>query len=621
MKTRAFNILSVVFIAAAGAVSFAFVVQKNRQITEFLPGTQPGQSAAAATTATCMPCHPDQVRQWSGSMMGQSVRDPVFNAVLSVTSKATMPFGLAVGEYCLRCHAPTGWLMGRTQSGSSQELTPTDLDEISCDYCHRSLDPLHPDTSVIVSDTVPGYGNGMYVTQKFNLPVRGARGVAHPGRSTVADKFYRKSEYCGVCHDVSNPYLSADPRHTLPYLQVPLERTLSEWQLSWYATQGDAGTCQACHMRRVSGYAASSQGKRYRLDVASHDFLGANVFSLRSVRLGAWPAPVVQATDEGAERTRSFLTTSAFKLDIQSRRLDSSAEVLVRVTNLTGHKLPTGFPDGRQMWISIACRNITGETIFRSGVYDSSSGELAPDPQLKVYEIRNAISSGLARALGLSPGESFLDAVTDSTIIDNRIPPRGFQMESFREHRAQPVGYHYDDGQYWDLTTYTVPAATAAIEVSVYYQIASKAFMEFLRAANAGNPYDWNQWGEKAYEAWKTYGQPVLIGRVTGGIQMFTADLPSVETNLLPLEVRLAQNYPNPFNGLSTIEFYISNSAQTSLNLYDITGKIVAELIREELPAGVHTARVDGAGLASGTYLYRLTAGSQSRTGKLLLVR
>ncbi len=99
----------------------------------------------------------------------------------------------------------------------------------------------------------------------------------------------------------------------------------------------------------------------------------------------------------------------------------------------------------------------------------------------------------------------------------------------------------------------------------------------------------------------------------------------------LPTSFHLAQNYPNPFNPTTTIEFTLGAPGQTGaqrvdLNVYNILGQQVKELISGTLPAGNHQVTwdgTDGAGkqVASGIYLYRLQVGDASQAKKMLLLK
>jgi 2',3'-cyclic-nucleotide 2'-phosphodiesterase (5'-nucleotidase family) len=80
----------------------------------------------------------------------------------------------------------------------------------------------------------------------------------------------------------------------------------------------------------------------------------------------------------------------------------------------------------------------------------------------------------------------------------------------------------------------------------------------------------------------------------------------------VPASFALEQNYPNPFNPNTTITFALPTTALVTLRVYNVLGQEVGLLVNEQLPAGqyVRTFRADN--LASGTYLYRLTAGDAS---------
>ena len=88
-----------------------------------------------------------------------------------------------------------------------------------------------------------------------------------------------------------------------------------------------------------------------------------------------------------------------------------------------------------------------------------------------------------------------------------------------------------------------------------------------------------------------------------------------------PGQFALEANYPNPFNPSTTIAFSLPETSQVRLEVFDLTGRSVALLVNEHLPAGRHSASFDAANLPSGLYVYRLEAGDFSTTRKMTLVK
>jgi hypothetical protein len=93
------------------------------------------------------------------------------------------------------------------------------------------------------------------------------------------------------------------------------------------------------------------------------------------------------------------------------------------------------------------------------------------------------------------------------------------------------------------------------------------------------------------------------------------------EVTDLPVEITLNQNYPNPFNPSTSIRFSLPASDMVTIQVYSITGQLIATLLNETRSAGFHTVNFDATNLSSGIYVYRLTTGTQSLTKKMLLMK
>jgi len=89
----------------------------------------------------------------------------------------------------------------------------------------------------------------------------------------------------------------------------------------------------------------------------------------------------------------------------------------------------------------------------------------------------------------------------------------------------------------------------------------------------------------------------------------------------LPATPQLAQNYPNPFNPATVVSYQLPVASTVRLVVYDILGREVAVLVNEREGPGSYEARFDATGLASGVYLYRLTAGMFVQTRSMILIR
>ncbi len=92
------------------------------------------------------------------------------------------------------------------------------------------------------------------------------------------------------------------------------------------------------------------------------------------------------------------------------------------------------------------------------------------------------------------------------------------------------------------------------------------------------------------------------------------------------LVFNLRQNFPNPFNPVTNIRFTIPEKCFVSLNVYDVSGRLVKTLVSKEIPANVYSINWDGTNregqnVASGVYFYRIVAGSFIAAKKMVLIR
>ncbi len=121
-------------------------------------------------------------------------------------------------------------------------------------------------------------------------------------------------------------------------------------------------------------------------------------------------------------------------------------------------------------------------------------------------------------------------------------------------------------------------------------------------------------------------GQNLLIESIQSGQGLvyktdeFTVLDVAVETSI-PTEFYLTQAYPNPFNSTTIITYGLPVESNVSLNLYDLSGRLIQTLIEGKGQAGVQTTILNAANLPSGLYFVRLSASAHVFTRKVMLVR
>jgi hypothetical protein len=99
----------------------------------------------------------------------------------------------------------------------------------------------------------------------------------------------------------------------------------------------------------------------------------------------------------------------------------------------------------------------------------------------------------------------------------------------------------------------------------------------------------------------------------------------------IPAVSSLQQNFPNPFNPTTTITFCVGenrdqftekgNSIRTSLYIFDLLGRRIADLVDERLDAGTYSATWDAVNVPSGIYFYRLQYGNYSETKRMVMLK
>ncbi len=531
-------LLLLAIISTGGAI--AAVVPLT--LTDFhIPGTQIGMVTynEIYTSDGCFGCHShfDPVTEpydsWSGSLMGQAGRDPLFWAQMATANQDAAN----AGYYCMRCHVPMTWTTGSAYDPSGASVNAIDQDGVNCHFCHAMVDPIYkpgispPEDQAILAalgaDKPNFYANAMFVLDPLGHR-RGPRSDHVAPHEMITSPFHRTGDFCGTCHEVGNLAVSKQPDGTYrynainqptpnedPWTQFPLERTYSEWKLSAFANGGvDMGgrfggagasvvsSCQDCHMPRAEGKACSFGPTRP--DVARHEFAGASSWVLEIIKEHYQNDPNVnpQSMDRGILAAKDMLARAATLEGAQA-----AGRVNIRVTNESGHKIPTGHIEGRRIFLSLAVKDAAGLIIHEYGHYDFDTAEL-DEASTVIYEMHVGLSDFAAGLTGFPAGVTTHMALADTIEKDSRIPPRGFNNAAYEAAGAPAVAWEYADGQHWDDSCFRLPAGAASVEVRLYYQTVTKHYIEALRDYNTTN-----EWGEVLHDLWlrTNKGAPVIM--------------------------------------------------------------------------------------------------------------
>jgi hypothetical protein len=446
------SVLAIVAVALLGASAR---VSSSPETGRQAPATSPSSFAVGAD---CLACHNGLTTPsgedvsigaaWQASMMAHSARDPYWQAavrreIIDHPERAT-----EIQQECAACHMPmaarTGpvdvfALLAETTAGRTDRPALA-RDGVSCTVCHQ----IQPDGLGTEATT-----NGRFhVAEGDERPIFGPHAI-EPGLARVMHSSSRfrpaegrhvqSSALCASCHTLTTHALGAGGRVVG---SLPEQMPYAEWQRSVYAggASRDARTCQDCHMPAVAEPTpiASVLGEP-RPDLSRHTFVGANAFMLRMLdrhrdALGV-EAPSAALAD-AARRAERLLTTSTATIAIGQVRYEGETVIAaVTVSNLAGHKLPTGYPS-RRVWIEFTATDAAGRVVFSSGALlpdgriagndaDASAtgiephhDEIARAEDVQIYEATMVDAAGVATT-GLLSGVRYAK--------DNRLLPRGFE--------------------------------------------------------------------------------------------------------------------------------------------------------------------------------------------------
>jgi hypothetical protein len=401
-----------------------------------------------------------------------------------------------------------------------------------------------------------------YQAQGLSLehPTIGDRPGLLPTPVPPGNAFLRSSEFCGTCHDLTVPILNHG---------MPEQRTYTEWKFSAFGPAPLAGAtptptrCQDCHMPTMmheyaddapvslnpdpvlAGWFPYGKDRNPQGGTTFHKFAGANrdlpmMMKVLYPEVDLEIAGVPTGNDirvfpgmlsnrdsmwERTQRNSELMLTDGVDVVISQAPIEVAAgiyEVKVKVTNNAGHRIPSGYPDGRRFWVELKVSD--GATpVYQSGDYDEATAELLTGPgvafnraqeplidatvanAVMVYErVTGTCVDSTGAPIFPTPSAAVPVACAPSSnllnnfiLFDNRILPAGFDYTALRQAGVKFWNYdpatmvpsedatRYGAGENWDEITYRFSAptgATLSARAEIYWQTHTKEFMEHLRA-------------------------------------------------------------------------------------------------------------------------------------------
>ena len=615
------------------------------------PGTQPTEVNGFTSPGNCATCHGETANPdlepdhgWRGSMMAHALRDGLFWATVAVAEQDFLPGSDptargGVGDLCLRCHGPDGWVQGLSTPTDGSGYLGKEEDGVECEMCHLLVDP---DEALTVSGTTevqdapfeafdPDTGEAYHGSGQYVINGNGTRlgpyDDADANHPFLKSGFHREGDLCGTCHDVSNPAvgdlahnhgsmtpelvsshgsLSASPGDTAAFTNPPsaygvVERTFSEWRASAldtfvvndyptlpaelrlpggaldvafhraYDARSDANyvdgavrtfTCQTCHMAASTGVGCNKNNVPARADLPRHDLTGGGYWS---------PDLLEYQADQGTLVLGSLTTADRASLadgKVRAQEMLASAAALtaepeadsvqVEVVNLTGHKLISGYPEGRRMWLHVVFRDGGGHVLAEHGGY-GPIGRSVQDAAGISHQVQSLLDPGGTVLFAAEPGMdeqwanqliglgysgdlvlgydrlddsptltlADLAATTSGTVEstfhfalnnvvthDTRIPPYGFSYDEALARSALPVppdqyGAPGPGGTYEHVAeaSFGIPSGATSVTVRLLYQQTSWEYVQFLWLANDGLSPFLGTTGDDLLDAWLNTGQ------------------------------------------------------------------------------------------------------------------
>ncbi|MCB9338833.1 MAG: T9SS type A sorting domain-containing protein [Lewinellaceae bacterium] len=520
------------------------------------------------------------VSDWRATMMGNSAKDPFWRAKVSHEVLLHPQHQEAIEDKCTSCHAPMGHFdakhLGATHySIAEMESDPLALDGVSCLACHmQSAQDLgfHFSGELRYDTFKVAYGPYTFPLVSPMLTETGYKPQYSPHITDAGQ--------CAGCHTLITETIDYDGNFTGN--KFVEQATYHEWLNSNYK---DTTSCQHCHMPELGKfpvYLVTGAQTEARSPFFLHELVGGNVTMLKLLRdnieaLGVTATPA--QFDEVIAKTENMLQNKSILLNLEAldRDLDT-ARFSVKLTNMAGHKFPSGYP-ARRAFVEFTVTTAGGDTLFSSGKTDGNYEVFGQNPTYEPhYQVIN--SSEQVQIYELVLGDVNGDVTTvleraDHPIKDNRLPPLGFTTTHPAYDTTRIAGEALSDADFnkingvegsgSDVVYFHVPmhgvADPLVVSARVFYQPTPPKWMKEMFDHNTPAIDAFRSQFDAADRA------PVLVREAT--VEM--DGLVSATVN--PKAADFIQLYPTPAKGGRV---FVQSSQPHHVEVFDLEGRKVA---------------------------------------------
>ena len=454
---------------------------------------------------------------WRGTIMANASRDPYWQASVRRETLDHPARAADIQDECAACHMPMPRRIAHEAGGQGEvfshlpiakdqsELQRLAGDGVSCTVCHQiAPDKLGTRDSFNANFVLkpPPAGGARSVYGNYDIdPGRRAIMRSVSGFEQEAAPHIKQSALCASCHTLITQAFGPDGS---VIGELHEQMNYQEWKHS--AFEKEQRSCQSCHMPPAPGpIRMSSVLGDQRDSMARHTFVGGNAHMLRLLnryRAELGVSATAAELEAAARATVRQLQQDTATISVSEPAAGGGAIAFdVRVSNLTGHKFPTGYPS-RRTWLHVTVRNAGGAVVFESGrindngsidgndndrdatKYEPHYEQITSADEVQIYEPIIGDRNG-------TPTTGLLTAT--QYLKDNRLLPRGFDKTT----AAAEIGVFggargdADFGSGGDVTRYRVPVSGGGpyrVDAELRYQAIGFRWASNLERVIADEP-------------------------------------------------------------------------------------------------------------------------------------